>query len=102
MSLYLNTRGNTVLSVALCARCSRKFPSKELSPDPNYPGLMVCKADLDLYDPYRLPAPQTERINLDFVRPDVPLEILIRVSRMRITEDFFSRLLEDGETRILE
>lgn len=42
-------------------------------PDPNYPGLMVCEADRDEYDPYRLPARQTERINLEFVRPDLPI-----------------------------
>jgi hypothetical protein len=33
----------------------------------------VCREDLDEFDPYRLPARQTERINLPFVRPDVPL-----------------------------
>jgi hypothetical protein len=31
---------------------------------------MVCKADLDEFDPYRLPARQTEDITLRFVRPD--------------------------------
>ena len=34
---------------------------------------MVCKEDLDQLDPYRLPSRQTERINLDFTRPDLPL-----------------------------
>ena len=41
--------------------------------DPNAPGLRVCKADLDELDPYRLPARQTERITLPFVRPDTPI-----------------------------
>jgi hypothetical protein len=45
----------------------------ELSPDPNYPGLMVCEEDRDEYDPYRLPARQTENITLRFPRPDTPL-----------------------------
>jgi hypothetical protein len=39
--------------------------------DPNYPGLRVCRVDVDELDPYRLPARQTERITLPFVRPDV-------------------------------
>ena len=73
MSLYLDTTGNSSLGIALCARCSRKFPIGELSPDPNYPGLMVCKDDRDDYDPYRLPAPPVEMINLPFVRPDIEI-----------------------------
>jgi hypothetical protein len=32
---------------------------------------MVCVKDLDVLDPYRLPARQTEQINLPFYRPDV-------------------------------
>ena len=71
MSLFLDTRGLAWAGIALCDRCSRKFPIGELMPDPNYPGLRVCKDDLDELDPYRLPARQTERITLPFVRPDV-------------------------------
>jgi hypothetical protein len=45
----------------------------ELQPDPNYPNLMVCDADRDDYDPYRL-APRTEdKIILPFNRPDTPI-----------------------------
>lgn len=73
MPLYLDTRGRTYAAVACCDRCSRKFPLEELMSDPNYPGLRVCKVDLDELDPYRLPARQTERITLPFVRPDTPL-----------------------------
>jgi len=47
----------------------------ELYSDPNSPGLMVCREDLDDLDPYRLPARETERINLDFVRPDIPIAV---------------------------
>jgi hypothetical protein len=36
---------------------------------------MVCVNDLDVLDPYRLPARQTEQINLDFVRPDVSIDV---------------------------
>ena len=71
MPVYLDTRGNSVLSVAICDRCSRKFAYTELMPDPNFPGMRVCKADLDNYDPWRLPARQTENIALRFPRPDV-------------------------------
>jgi hypothetical protein len=42
-------------------------------PDPNFPGMRVCKDDLDQYDPWRLPARQTENIALRHPRPDVSL-----------------------------
>ena len=71
MPVYLDTRGNSVLSVAICDRCSRKFAYVDLMPDPNFPGMRVCKEDLDNFDPWRLPAIQTENIALRFPRPDV-------------------------------
>ena len=71
MSVYLDTRGNSVLSVAVCDRCNRKFAYVDLMPDPNFPGMRVCKDDLDNFDPWRLPAIQTENIALRFPRPDV-------------------------------
>ena len=70
MPVYLDTRGNSVLSVAICDRCSRKFAYTALMPDPNFPGMRVCKDDLDQLDPWRLPARQTEKIALRFPRPD--------------------------------
>ena len=73
MSVYLDTRGNSVLSVAICDRCSRKFPYVDLMPDPNFPGMRVCKDDLDQFDPWRLPARQTENIALRFPRPDTSI-----------------------------
>ena len=73
MPVYLDTRGNSVLSVAVCDRCSRKFAYTELYPDPNFPGMRVCKVDLDQFDPWRLPAIQTENITLRFPRPDVSI-----------------------------
>lgn len=73
MSVFLDTRGRSTMAIAICGRCSRKFPYDDLMPDPNYPGLRVCKDDLDQYDPYRLPARQTENIALRFPRPDTPL-----------------------------
>ena len=71
MSLFLDTRGLAWAGIGICDRCSRKFPIGELMPDPNSPGLRVCRVDVDELDPYRLPARQTERITLPFVRPDV-------------------------------
>lgn len=70
MPVYLDTRGNSVLSVAICDRCRRKFAYVDLMPDPNYPGMRVCKDDLDQFDPWRLPAIKTENIALRFPRPD--------------------------------
>ena len=69
--VYLDTRGNSVLSVAICDRCSRKFAYTDLMPDPNFPAMRVCKEDMDEFDPWRLPAIQTENIALRFPRPDV-------------------------------
>ena len=73
MPVYLDTRGNSVLSVAICDRCSRKFAYTDLMPDPNFPGMRVCAADKDQFDPWRLPAIQTENIALRFPRPDVSI-----------------------------
>jgi len=73
MPLFLNTRGRTTLGIGICSRCSRKFPLDKLQPDPNFPGLRVCDADRDHYDPYRLPARQTENITLPFTRTDTPI-----------------------------
>lgn len=105
MSIFIDPSGHSTFGLALCARCSRKFPEDELSPDPNSPGLMVCPADRDEYDPYRLPARQSERINLEFVRPDVPLNVNvvdppegIRVTE--VTED--DRITQDSRTRITQ
>jgi len=75
MSVYIDTRGNSILSVAICDRCSRKFAYVDLMPDPNFPGMRVCKEDLDNFDPWRLPARQTENIALRFPRPDVSIAL---------------------------
>jgi hypothetical protein len=44
-------------------------------PDPNFPGMRVCKDDLDDFDPWRLPALQTENISLRFPRPDISVAL---------------------------
>lgn len=104
MAIWLNPRGRSTYGIGICARCSRKMSIEDLFSDPNAPGLKVCKDDLDELDPYRLPARQTERINLPFARPDVPLTVpadnpLIEV---RVTEDGEIRITQDDEIRILE
>ena len=73
MGHFLDTRGNSTLGIGICARCSRKFPIGELRSDPNFPNLMVCKEDIDQYDPYRLAPRAPDQIVLPFVRPDLPL-----------------------------
>jgi hypothetical protein len=75
MPVYLDTRGKSVLSVAICDRCRIKFPYDELMPDPNFPGMRVCHYDLDQFDPWRLPAIKTENIALRFPRPDTDIAI---------------------------
>lgn len=74
MPVFLDTTGRSTLAIGICGRCSRKFPLDELMSDPNFPGLRVCREDMDEFDPYRLPARQTEDITVRFPRPDVPLD----------------------------
>jgi hypothetical protein len=73
MPIYIDTRGNSVLSIGICDRCNRKMAYVDLMPDPNFPGMRVCKEDLDQYDPWRLPAIQPENITLRHPRPDVSI-----------------------------
>ncbi len=74
MTVFLDTRGRSTLAIGVCGRCSQKFPLGDLHPDPNFPGLLVCRKDIDHFDPYRLPARQTENIALRYARPDTPLD----------------------------
>jgi len=72
MPLFLDTRGLASVAIAVCDRCKMKRTFVSLGPDPNFPGLRVCDQGCrDQFDPYRLPARKTERINLRFPRPDV-------------------------------
>jgi hypothetical protein len=70
MSRFEDVSGSSTFGIGLCARCSRKFKLADLSPDPNYPNLMVCRDDMDDYDPYRLAPKAEDRVTLPFVRPD--------------------------------
>ena len=73
MSIWLDPTGKTTYGLGICGRCSRKMSLDDLYSDPNSPGLMVCLEDRDLYDPWRLPPRQLEKMSLRFARPDVPL-----------------------------
>lgn len=73
MSRFIDPSGGSTYGLALCGRCSRKFKLDELLSDPNSPGLMVCKDDVDDFDPYRLAPRDNDQITLPFVRPDSPL-----------------------------
>ncbi len=79
MAIFLDTTGNSNIGIGVCDRCKFKVPLVELVSDPNYPGLKVCNPGYregcrDQFDPWRLPARQTEKINLPFVRPDLPID----------------------------
>lgn len=69
MSLYLNS-----CPLAICDRCSFKYPWKDLLTDGNSPGLRVCKNCWDPKNPWRLPPIKADRISLRWSRPDVPLD----------------------------
>lgn len=72
MPRFLNTLGYSTIAIGICDRCQMKRPLATLSSDFNFPGLRVCEEGCkDQFDPYRLPARKTERINLRFPRPDV-------------------------------
>lgn len=101
MPKFLNTLGRSVLGVAICDRCKFKAPTEELVPDPNIPGLRVHKHCADQFDPYRLPAIQDDRINLPFVRPDLPLDgtaDVFVIPNQFITQNGFDLVAENGES----
>ena len=76
MPRFLDTRGNAVIAIFICDRCKMKRPIIEAMPDPNFPGLKVCQQGCaDEKDPYRLPGRKTERITLQFPRPDVSVAV---------------------------
>lgn len=76
MPIFLDTRGLTSVAIGVCDRCKMKRAYVDLGPDPNFPGLRVCNQGCaDQFDPYRLPARKTERINLRFPRPDLSVAV---------------------------
>ena len=76
MPRFLNTEGNALIAIFICDRCRMKRPIIEAMPDANFPGLKVCQQGCaDQKDPYRQPARKTERINLQYPRPDVSVAV---------------------------
>lgn len=73
MPRFINTIGRQHIAIAICGRCGLKHAYDDLVPDPNYPGVRVCKDDKDVLDPYRLPARVTENIAVEYPRPDTPI-----------------------------
>lgn len=74
MPKFLNTLGNTVVSVAICDRCRFKFPYVALKADRNNPALRVCDACNDEKDPYLQPPREQEKVNLRYPRPEEDLK----------------------------
>jgi hypothetical protein len=71
---WLDTRGNTVLTIQICDRCKMKRAYDDVQQDENIPGLRVCRFGcIDQKDPYRLPMRQPEKIAVRFPRPDAPV-----------------------------
>ena len=103
MTYFIDTTGQPTLGIGVCDRCRRKFPLMQLMRDPNSPGLRVCEDDLDQFDPYRLPARQSERINLPFVRPDVPVDgVGFPLQGHLLTEAGDRLVTEDGGALLVE
>ena len=76
MPRFLDTEGMSTIAIGVCDRCKMKRPLAILSADFNFPGLQVCPYGCkDQFDPYRLAARKTERINLRFPRPDVSVAV---------------------------
>lgn len=76
MPRFLDTLGMSDIAIAVCDRCKMKRPHAVMRSDPNFPGLRVCdQGCADQFDPYRLPARQTERITIRFPRPDVSVAV---------------------------
>ena len=69
MGLYLPVRTKGSAAITVCPRCQMKIYYSDAVQDPNNK-LWVCKDCSDLYDPWRLPARQTEDISLQHPRPD--------------------------------
>lgn len=66
------------IAIAVCDRCRRKVPYRDLVPDGNSPGLRVSKSHKgcwDEKDPWRLPPIQPDAMVLRHPRPDTDLTV---------------------------
>ena len=76
MPRFLDTLGNSTLSIFICDRCKMKRPYSDMRPDGNIPALKVCSESCsDQFDPYRLPPRQPEKISIRFPRPDISVAV---------------------------
>ena len=101
MPMFLDTEGYSDIAIAICDRCRMKHPHATLGPDINFPGLMVCEENCrDEKDPYRLPARQTERINLRFPRPDVSVAAI--QNNLVLNDQQTIILSTEGNTNLIE
>jgi hypothetical protein len=73
MSRWLNTLGDKTLSIAVCDRCKFKVKLSSLVSDPNAQGLRVCETCADEFDPWRLPMRASDKITIEYPRPEEPL-----------------------------
>jgi hypothetical protein len=92
MPLFLDTRNNASCAIAICDRCSKKYPIGELSADGNTPGLRVCEGCNDVKDPWRLPPRRPDNIVVKYPRPDVEIVVPITdiPTPLEYTYDFTS------------
>lgn len=95
------------IAKAICDRCNRKYLWKDLRPDSNSPGLMVCNDGCwDEIDPYRLKPLTPDPITMRWARPDTDIGIYSNSDEENpfaiLTEDGFSILTEDGQTIEIE
>lgn len=102
MSIWFNPTGRSTFGIGICDRCKEKYSIEDLLPDPNAPGLRVCVECRDAFDPYRLPARQSENIALPFTRPDEPLTVDHESDALAFvigvdSDDEFALGTEDGE-----
>jgi hypothetical protein len=101
MPRFLDTEGYSDIAIGICDRCRMKRPHVTLGPDINFPGLMVCEENCrDEKDPYRLPARQTERINLRFPRPDVSVAAI--QNNLVLNDQQTIILSTEGNTNLIE
>ena len=101
MPRFLDTEGYSDIAIGICDRCRMKRPHATLGPDINCPGLMVCEENCrDEKDPYRLPARQTERINLRFPRPDVSVAAI--QNNLVLNDQQTIILSTEGNTNLIE
>lgn len=78
--VFIDTRGQPTLGIAICSRCQCKDVLANLIDDGNLPGFKVHRPEIspgcfDTRDPFRDPAPPPDRLQLPFTRPDVPLTV---------------------------